>query len=84
MFAKCSNVDCGAPFDYREGQLIRSCGSPLNRQSPADQYYVEHFWLCGSCSKLYVFEYQLGAAVKIKLRVTELRERPALTLVTVA
>ena len=74
MFAKCSNFACGAPFNYREGQLIRSCGSPLDGQSPADQYRVEHFWLCGSCSKLYVFEYQLGAGVKIKLRVRELQE----------
>lgn len=84
MFAKCSNLDCGVPFDYREGQLIRSCGSPLDRQSPVDQHRVEHFWLCGSCSRLYVFEYQLGAGVKIKLRGTELRKKPALSLVTAA
>jgi hypothetical protein len=74
MFAKCSYCDCGVPFDYREGQLIRFCGSPLDGQSSADQYRVEHFWLCGNCSKLYVFEYKPGAGMKIKLRVKELRE----------
>ena len=83
MFAKCSNSQCGAPFDYREGQLIRFCKSPLDEQTPADQHRVEHFWLCGSCSKFYVFEYKLGAGVKIKLRVAELQEEEvALSFVT--
>ena len=83
MFAKCSNSQCGALFDHREGQLIRSCASPLDGQSPADQHRVEHFWLCGSCSKSYVFEYKLGAGVKIKFRVEELRELVAASLVKV-
>lgn len=84
MFTKCSNSQCGAPFDYREGQLIRSCAPPLDGQSPADQHRVEHFWLCGGCSKLYVFEYKLGAGMKIKLRVKEVREVVAVSFVKVA
>ena len=64
MFANCSNSDCGVPFDYREGQLVRFCKSSLDGQSPVDQYCVEHFWLCGSCSKLYVLEYKLGEGVR--------------------
>jgi hypothetical protein len=74
MFAKCSNPQCGAPFDYREGQLIRFSKSALDDQSSTDQHRVEHFWLCGSCSKLYEFEYNVGAGMKIKLRVKELRK----------
>ena len=82
MFAKCSNPQCGAPFDYREGQLIRFCKSLLDDQSPADQHRVEHFWLCGSCSRLYVFEYRLAEGMKIKLRAREPREEVALSFVT--
>ena len=74
MFARCSNSDCGAPFDYREGQLVRSCEAELDGLSPVDQHRVEHFWLCGSCSKLFVFEYELGAGMKIRFRVKELHE----------
>lgn len=84
MFAKCSNSDCGAPFDYREGQLVRSCKSPSAGQSPVNQHRVEHFWLCGSCSKLYVLEYKLGEGMKIKLRVKELREVIAVSFIKAA
>ena len=82
MFEKCSNLDCRAPFDYREGQLIRFCKFPLDDQSRAVQHCVEHFWLCGSCSKLYVFEYKLGAGMKIKLRVSEPQEEVTLSFVS--
>ncbi len=74
MFERCSNLDCRASFDYREGQLIRFCKSPLDDQSPADRHREEHFWLCGSCSRLFVFEYNVGAGMKTKLRVKELRK----------
>lgn len=49
MFARCSNPECGAPFNYREGRLIRYCKPPLDDRFPADHHCVEHFWLCGSC-----------------------------------
>jgi hypothetical protein len=84
MFAKCSNSDCGVPFDYREGQLIRHCKPLLDGQSPADHPCVEHFWLCGNCSRLYVFENERGPGMKIKLRIRELKERPPLSFVTAA
>ena len=73
-----------APFDYRKGQLIRFCKSPLDNRSSPDQHRVEHFWLCGSCSKLYVFEYDPGAGMKIKIRVIAPREVVAASFVKVA
>jgi hypothetical protein len=82
MFAKCSNPACAVPFDYREGRLIRFCKAPLDGQSLASQYCVEHFWLCRSCSELYVFEYEREAGMRIKLRVRQLRERAAPSFVT--
>ncbi len=73
MFAKCSNPACGAPLNHREGRLIRLCKPPLDGQASTGQHRVELFWLCGRCSELYVFEYEKGAGMKIKLRA---RERP--------
>jgi hypothetical protein len=76
MFGKCSNPACGAPFNYREGRLFRF-DKPPEGESSAGQDRVELFWLCGRCSELYVFEYEKGAGIKIKLRVRERPERAA-------
>jgi hypothetical protein len=73
MFAKCSNPDCGAPFDYREGRLVRFCKPPLDERLEVDRHRIEHFWLCGSCSHLYVFEYQREMGMKVKFRERELQ-----------
>ena len=82
MFARCSNPNCGVPFDYREGRLVRYCKPSLDGQFPAGHHCVEHFWLCGSCSDLYLFGYERGAGMKIKFRARELRERPGLSFAT--
>jgi hypothetical protein len=72
MFAKCSNPDCGLPFHYREGRLIRFCKPPLDDGLEVDRHRVEHFWLCGFCSNHYVFDFQRGLGTKVKLREGEL------------
>jgi hypothetical protein len=56
----------------------------MDGQSLANRQRIEHFWLCGSCSKLYVFEYKVGTGMKIKPRVREEREMAALSFVTFA
>jgi hypothetical protein len=84
MFAKCSNLNCGVPFDYREGRLIRFCKSPLNSEPPIDLRCIEHFWLCGKCSELYVFECERGVGMKIKPRVREQHEMAVLSFITAA
>jgi hypothetical protein len=82
MFAKCSNPDCGLPFDYREGRLIRF--RSLDTKPPSEHHYVEHFWLCGRCSELYVFEYESGAGMRIRRRVTEFQKTAALSFAPTA
>jgi hypothetical protein len=72
MFAKCANPECGKPFDYTEGQLVRCCRSSLTNPGSADKNRVEHFWLCGSCSVLYVLSQESGK-ILIKPRVEESR-----------
>lgn len=83
MFTKCLNPDCGIPFDYREGQLVRFRVSLMNGPSAANQPLVEHFWLCGRCSKLYVLRQESGN-LRMKLRIEELPAGRARNLVEVA
>jgi hypothetical protein len=82
MFEKCLNPDCGLPFDYREGRLIRFCST--DAKPPAGHPGVEHFWLCGKCSERYVFAYERGAGMKIRLRGTETHETAARSLAATA
>ena len=60
MFTKCANPRCEKPFDYREGQLVRYSASSLSSPSSTINDRVEHFWLCGSCSVLYVLSQESG------------------------
>ena len=72
MFERCFNPDCGLPFGYREGRLIRV--SSGDAKSPAERPSIEHFWLCGKCSERYVFPHEREAGMKIRLRVEEPQE----------
>lgn len=84
MFMKCCNPNCGAPFDYREGQLIRFSKALSNGYSAENHHLVEHFWLCGKCSGDYVFEYESGVTVKVRARAGELCQDRVPSLVSVA
>ena len=72
MFERCFNPDCGLPFDYREGRLIRI--SSADAKFPVERPGIEHFWLCGKCSERYVFPHEREAGMKIRLRVEEPQE----------
>jgi hypothetical protein len=74
MLAECCNPECEAPFDYRKGRLIRYSRMAANVKPVENQRLIEHFWLCGKCAGLYVFEYVSGMSVKIKPRDQELSE----------
>jgi hypothetical protein len=68
MISKCSNSECEAPFNYREGRLVRVSRTPLNDQAAANQRVIEHFWLCGKCAAVYVLAYESGENAALKLR----------------
>jgi hypothetical protein len=74
MLIKCSNPACEAPFNYREGRLIRFSRSSSSAKPTKNQRLIEHYWLCGKCAELYIFEYESGTSVKIKPREQELSE----------
>jgi hypothetical protein len=74
MLTKCCHPECHAPFDFREGRLIRFSRGISNGQSAESQRLIEHFWLCGKCAEIFVFECESGMCVKIKSRAQELSE----------
>lgn len=70
MYMKCCNPDCNAPFDYREGRLMRVSKAPLKGNGGEMRSSVEHFWLCGKCAGDYVLEHEYGMPTKVRLRDT--------------
>ncbi len=84
MLTNCCNPRCEAPFNYREGRLIRFSSKVANGKPSEDHLLIQHFWLCERCAGLYVFEYESGIAVKIKPRHQELSEEKPSCFVTAA
>jgi len=78
MLAKCSNPECESPFDYREGQLVRF----LKGQPRVNRPLIEHFWLCGKCSELFVLKQESGD-IRLKPRADSLRGSLESTLVLI-
>ena len=68
MLIRCCNPDCKAPFNSREGRLIRFSKLHASHKCPEKQASVQHFWLCGECARKFVFERNPGASIKIKPR----------------
>lgn len=68
MISRCANLDCGASFDYRQGQLLRFQRNHPEGQIPANTHSVEHFWLCQLCCKTYMLENRKGFGVFIDRR----------------
>jgi len=75
MITKCFNPKCQAAFDYREGRLVRSSMMLSNSQSAENYPVIEHFWLCASCTAVYVLELDSEMNMGIKPRNPELPER---------
>ena len=75
MLMKCCNPMCEAPFDYREGRLIRFSSKQTNDKPAENRPLIQHFWLCGNCAGLFVFESESGITVKIKPRHQEQSEK---------
>ena len=65
---KCCNPDCQAPFDYRQGRLMRVSRPAIHGNGCAKHKTVEHFWLCGACAKQFVLEHHHGAGVTLRSR----------------
>ena len=84
MITHCCNPDCRLPFNFEEGRLVRFCKALPNDVSPESEHPVEHFWLCGGCSKRYEFEYESRLNLKLKSSAKESSPARIPELVTAA
>jgi hypothetical protein len=84
MIAKCCNPECEAPFDYREGRLIRFSRKLTDGKPTKNHTLIQHFWLCGKCAEAYVFECESGMNIKIKPRHQKSTEESLFYFVSVA
>ena len=67
-FTVCANPNCGASFDYRQGQLFRFHENHTGRKAAARAHTVRHLWLCKACSEIYTLVYRRGLGVFFDLR----------------
>jgi len=69
MVNHCANPECGKPLHYlREGRVYvfdvtRYAAAPADRTRR-----MEHFWLCGTCSDMYLLEQTAKDGVRITPR----------------
>ncbi len=79
MISKCANPTCATPFHYlRDGKVFRvdlndtneNLNSPYLVDGKKAIRRIEHFWLCGPCSRTMhlVFDKQAGITVIQKLQ----------------
>jgi len=66
MFSECANPACRAEFDYRQGAIFRFRSQPLEDGRPANAHSIQHFWLCGTCARIYRLEYEEGRGVFLR------------------
>jgi hypothetical protein len=66
MFSHCANLQCQAPFDYRQGRLFRFHKDHPVCERPPNTHSVQHFWLCGACCGIHTLEYRDGCGILIR------------------
>ncbi len=76
-FSKCANPNCGASFDYRQGQLFRFHDSHTGRKTAGCAYTVRHLWLCKACSEIYTLVYREDLGVVFDHRFKPLSDKHA-------
>ena len=65
LVSYCSNPDCMKPLHYlREGRIY-VFDLPDLRSKRGLSRHLEHFWLCGSCSRSFLLEQAGDKAVRI-------------------
>lgn len=61
MVNACYNSECNKELRYlREGRVVRIV------HDDGDQARVEHFWLCGPCSRAYEFIFEPDGSIGLK------------------
>jgi hypothetical protein len=68
MITKCFNPACKTPFDYRAGRLVRFSRKSTHHNREESYQFIEHFWLCSSCTDIYKFACEEGMPVGLMRR----------------
>jgi hypothetical protein len=79
MLKSCANPQCAKPLHYlREGRIfVFDAASPAIDGDARKAHRMEHFWLCGDCSKTLMLEQtRTGVRVvdKVALHVRRVEE----------
>ena len=57
MLKNCANPQCGKPLHYlREGRIFVFDAVGTEDGDARKAHRMEHFWLCGECSKMLMLE----------------------------
>ena len=83
MVTKCCNPKCEAPFDYRQGRLIRMV-YPADGTGASNYKVIKHFWICGKCTANFVLKQDGEAGVTLQSRKSEASRRVVLELTSAA
>ena len=71
MVSHCSNPNCMKPLRYlREGRIY-VFDLPDLRSKHGLSRHLEHFWLCGTCSRSFLLEQAGDKAVRIVPKASE-------------
>jgi hypothetical protein len=91
MLAHCANSSCRTAFDYRLGGMFfrftkRGAKLQLAQEAlaPNCTHDVQHFWLCGKCSKTHTLICTDGMGVQLRPVTTEASTEISATTAAVA
>jgi hypothetical protein len=60
MLTNCANPKCAKPLHYlREGRIFvfNVQDSSVKTSGEKQSHHLEHYWLCGACSQMFVVEH---------------------------
>lgn len=69
MVNHCANPQCGKPLHYlREGRVYVFDVTRYAAAAADRTHRMEHFWLCGGCSDIYLLEQTSDEGVRLSNR----------------
>jgi hypothetical protein len=72
MVSNCANPQCAKPLHYlREGRIfVFDVNEQSNSTGEKKGHHLEHYWLCGACSQMFLVEHQNENGIQLVPRLT--------------
>ena len=73
MVSNCANPKCAKPLHYlREGRIFvfDVQEQSVNITGEKKGHHLEHYWLCGDCSKMFMVEHESEKGVQLVPRLS--------------